>query len=216
MVSATPDRQQQASFTLQDVYCIKCADAVEQALRAQPHITDVHIDWAATIVHVRYHPSMISADAIEQIIAGTGCTCAPADSSEGKGHDHARLVVPSPARRLTRLAHGVDVQPITMGTKHDRMQYELPAVKPHARHTGTTTASAQPMDHRTHAAADSDAHAAMPSASAGQAIDHAAMGHDMAGIDHAAMGHDMSDPNMAATRSATCAPSSSSRSHSLS
>ena len=84
---------------------------------------------------------MISADAIEQIIAGTGCGCAPADGTEGKGHDYAELVVPSSAQRLLRLAHGVDVQPITMGTKHDRKQYELPAVNPHAGHTGTTTAS---------------------------------------------------------------------------
>src|SRR5438045_9778577 len=28
-------------------------------------------------------------------------------------------------------------------------------------------------------------------------IDHAALGHDMAGMDHAAMGYDMSDPSMA-------------------
>jgi Cu2+-exporting ATPase len=181
----------QSTFALEDVYCIEFADAVEQALREQSHITDVHVDWGANIVHVRYHPSLISADTIEQIIAGTGCTCAPADGTEGKEHDHADHVVPSPARRLKRLAHGVDVQPITMGTKHDRMQYELPAVNPHVGHTGTPAASTQPMDHRTHAAADHDAHAAMghamPSASAGQAIDHAAMGHDM------------SDPNMAAT-----------------
>jgi P-type Cu2+ transporter len=56
---------------------------------------------------------------------------------------------------------------------------------------------------------DHDAHAAMNHtmpmghAVAGQetaaALDHAAMGHEMAGMDHAAMGHDMSDPNMAAT-----------------
>jgi P-type Cu2+ transporter len=203
MAHSHTQTEAQSTFALEDVYCIECADAVEQALRAQPHITDVHVDWGANIVHIRYHPSMISADAIEQIIAGTGCTCAPAADVEGTKHDHVGHVAPSPGRRLKRLAHGVDVQPITMGTKHDRMQYELPAVNPHVGHTSTSAASTQPMDHRAHAAADQDSHAgmgqAMPSASAGQVIDHAAMGHDMAGMDHAAMGHDMSDPNMAAT-----------------
>jgi Cu2+-exporting ATPase len=195
------NREQQASFSLEAVYCIECADAVEQALRAQPHIADVRVDWGANIVHVRYHPEMIGPDAIEQMIAGTGCACAPADDTESKRHDRAGHVMPSPGRRLKRLAHGVDVQPITMGTKHDRMQYELPAVDSHVGHTTTPAASAQPIDHRAHAATGHEMHTAMghamPGASAGQAIDHAAMGHDVA-ADHAGMGHDMSDPTMAA------------------
>src|ERR671927_1535656 len=35
-------------------------------------------------------------------------------------------------RRIRHLGHGVDTQPISMGTKHDRMQYEMPAT--HADH----------------------------------------------------------------------------------
>src|SRR5262249_41829290 len=92
---------------------------------------------------------------------------------------------------------GVDVQPITMGTKHDRMQYELPAVDRRVGHT-----PAQPKGQSVHTTIDHSAHAAMghtmPAVSADEAIDHAAMGHDM-WMDHAAMGHDMSDPTMAAT-----------------
>ena len=38
-------------------------------LRAQPHITSVHLDWAHNVVHVGYHPEMISPDTIEQVIA---------------------------------------------------------------------------------------------------------------------------------------------------
>ena len=33
---------------------------------------------------------------------------------------------------MQHLGHGVDTQPISMGTKHDRMQYEMPAT--HADH----------------------------------------------------------------------------------
>ena len=37
-----------------------------------------------------------------------------------------------PERRMQHVGHGVDTQPISMGTKHDRMQYEMPAT--HADH----------------------------------------------------------------------------------
>jgi Cu2+-exporting ATPase len=41
--------------------------------------------------------------------------------------DERPEAVMSPERRMPHLGHGVDTQPITMGTKHDRMQYEMPA-----------------------------------------------------------------------------------------
>jgi len=212
MVHSKSHTEQQATFKLEDIHCIECAEAVEQALRAQPHITSVHLDWAGSVVHVGYHGEMISREAIEQVIAGTGCACAPADGTESMAHDHAGHVQPPEARRLQRLQHGVDVQPITMGTKHDRMQYELPATAARPSRRAERHAA---MDHSAHAAMSHDAHAAMDHPMpmehpmAGQemtgAVDHAAMGHemagmdhDMAGMDHAAMGHDMSDPGMAA------------------
>src|SRR5215216_1728479 len=37
-----------------------------------------------------------------------------------------------PERRMQHVGHGVDTKPISMGTKHDRMQYEMPAT--HADH----------------------------------------------------------------------------------
>src|SRR5215216_2757054 len=112
MVHSHSHTEQHAIFKLEDVYCIECAEAVEQALRAQPHITSVHLDWPNNVVHVGYHPEMISAEAIEQVIAGTGCSCAPADGTESVAHDHAGHVQPPEARRLQRLRHAVDVQPI--------------------------------------------------------------------------------------------------------
>jgi P-type Cu2+ transporter len=205
MVHSTSHAEQHATFNLEDIHCTECADAVEQALRAQPHITSVHLDWPNNVVHVGYHGEMISPEAIEQLIAGTGCACAPADGTEGIVHDHAGHVQPPEVRRLQRLQHAVDVQPITMGTKHDRMQYELPATEArpsrHAeRHAAMNQSPHAAMDHGAHATIDHSAHSAMGHAqSRAPAMDHAAMGHEMAGMDHAAMGHDMSDPNMAAT-----------------
>ena len=197
------------TFKLEDIHCIECAEAVERALRSHAHISDVHLDWANNQVHVSYHTGMISPQEIEQLIASTGCSCTSTDA----GHDHAGHTQPSEQRRLKRLQHAIDVQPITMGTKHDRMQYELPATDAHSGHRPADTAGRIPsIGHSSHASmghsmpagenmagkatAKTADHAAMGHDMAG--MDHAAMGHDMAGMDHAAMGHDMSDPGMAA------------------
>ena len=172
-----------ASFMLDGLHCPECADTVEQALRASPHITSAHLDWAVNQAHVSYHVGMITEDEIGRIIAGTGCDCAPTHGA-ADGHDeHIHHAAPA-GQRLQHLQHGIDVQPITMGTKHDRMQYELLATGAHASHI---TAPALP------AVAPSMDHAAMGHGE----VDHAAMGHGE--VDHAAMGHDMSDPGMAAT-----------------
>lgn len=209
MAHPTSHAEHHGTFKLDDIYCTECAEAVEQALRSQPHVTSVHLDWANNAVHVGYHAGMISAEEIERVIASTGCACAPADGA----HDHAGHVQPSEARRLQRLQHAVDVQPITMGTKHDRMQYEQPATDADPSRWATRAAPTAPaMDHRAHTDMDHPmpkehpmaGKEAMPTvdhAAMGHdmgAMDHAAMGHEMAGMDHAAMGHDMSDPGMAA------------------
>jgi len=199
MVYSKSHAEQHAIFKLEDIYCIECAEAVEQALHAQPHITSIHLDWANSVLHVGYHPEMISREAIEQVIAGTGCACTPVDGTESVAHEHAGHVQPPEARRLRRLQHGVDVQPITMGTKHDRMQYELPATEARPSRRAARHAA---MDHSTHAAMDQDAHAAtdhaMPMGHPMAGHEMAEMDHDMAAMDHTAMGHDMSDPGMAA------------------
>lgn len=173
---------QQATFKLDGLFCLECAQAVEQALRANPHVTRVHLDWPNNEAHVSHHTDMITPAEIEALIASTGCDCAPADGQAGT-HDHAGHVMPTPQRRLERLAHGVDAQPITMGTKHDRMQYEMPATHAHER------------AHAHHHPAPS---AAPPATADHGAMDHAAMGHATAADAHAHMGHDMSDPGMAA------------------
>jgi P-type Cu2+ transporter len=176
----------QAAFTLDDLHCPECADAVERALRANPHITGVHLDWRANQVHVSFHRGLIAEQDIAQIIASTGCDCAPAENNHA-AHDHTHHVPPA-QRKLERLAHGVAVQPITMGTKHDRMQYELPATGVHTHQAAPQHGVATPPV-QDHAAMD---HGTMDH----DTMDHAAMGHG--GMDHGAMGHDMSDPGMAA------------------
>ena len=116
------------TFQLRGVYCLGCSGAVERALREQPHVTDVRLDWKSDVVHVGYDPARIGPEDIEHAISQTGCDCKATEVEE----DHHHETMAPPERRIQHLGHGVDTQPISMGTKHDRMQYEMPAT--HADH----------------------------------------------------------------------------------
>ena len=130
--ATTADHQhvpvRRGTFELRGVHCLNCAGAVERALREQPHFTDVHLDWKSDVVHVGYDPANIGPEDIEQVITQTGCDCKPTEI----GEEHHHEAMAPPQRRMQHLGHGVDTQPISMGTKHDRMQYEMPAT--HADH----------------------------------------------------------------------------------
>jgi P-type Cu2+ transporter len=130
--AATADHQhvpvRRGTFELRGVHCLRCAGAVERVLREQPHITEVQLDWKNDVVHVGYDPASIGPEDIEQVITRTGCDCSPAEVEE----EHHHEAMAPPERRMQHLGHGVDTQPISMGTKHDRMQYEMPAT--HADH----------------------------------------------------------------------------------
>src|SRR5215207_1384492 len=119
----------QGTFELRGVHCLCCAGAVERVLREQPHITEVQLDWKNDVVHVGYDPARIGPEDIEEVITQTGCDCKPTEVGEEEHHHEAMA---PPERRMQHLGHGVDTQPISMGTKHDRMQYEMPAT--HADH----------------------------------------------------------------------------------
>jgi Cu2+-exporting ATPase len=117
-----------SAFELRGVHCLGCAGAVERALREQPHVTDVRLDWKNDVVHVGYDPARIGPEDLEQVITQTGCDCKPTEI----GEEHHHEAMAAPERRMQHVGHGVDTQPISMGTKHDRMQYEMPAT--HADH----------------------------------------------------------------------------------
>ncbi len=210
---------QHIALKLEGVHCTGCADAIEKVLRSQPHISSVHIDWANNVAHVGYHPGMINREEIERLITTTGCRCAPSPSGSG-AHDYvshteqtgdAHEGRPSPARQMQHLAHAVDMQPITMGTKHDRMQYEMPATGAHKHHAPAPARAARSQAHASRPASGAQGHTGMrgmdhsghgdmatvlpATPQAGNvdhtAIDHASMGHGsapMQDMDHSAMG----------------------------
>ena len=117
-----------------NLYCPCCADELEAALEANSHIVDARVDYASDEVEVRYDPGALDEGAIEALIDATGrCTCGPTGARGDTTHMH----------------HHAQMAPITMGTKHDRMQYELPASGAHQAHEAghKEAASHAGMDH---------------------------------------------------------------------
>lgn len=155
-------RERQGLFKLHGVFCLGCADAVMQKLEAQRAIWDVWLDWSTDTIHVIFMDDQITPSEIHQMIVATQCphTVVPAQD-------------PAPsaagAARVRHLRHGIDMQPVGMGTKYDRMLYEMPAV--------LARAGAEPPP-----AYEATAH--------GEAEEHAQMHHDM--------GHSASAPSMVA------------------
>ncbi|HLZ71419.1 MAG TPA: copper-translocating P-type ATPase [Dehalococcoidia bacterium] len=171
-----------------DFACLECAEAAGRALRANPQITGVHVDYAGKTVHVTFHAGRIDAGQISALISRSarGCRCAPAgNTNAGTGGG------------LEALAHHADMAAVTMNTAADRMQYEFPSTAAGARHAADHAGHADHMQREGHAAA-----AVMAPEHAGHAVaEHAGM--PMPAMDHGAhaahggMGHDMSDPAMA-------------------
>jgi P-type Cu2+ transporter len=95
-----------------NLYCICCADELERALKANPHIIEAQVDFAGDSVEVRYHSGMLDEESVRELINASGrCTCEGAEAREA----------------TTQMHHQAQIAPVSMGTKHDRMQYELPA-----------------------------------------------------------------------------------------
>src|SRR5215216_7272270 len=82
---------QRGTFKLRGVHELRCAGAVERALREQPHVTEVRLDWKNDVVHVGYDPARIDPEDIEQVITQTGCDCSP---TEVEQHDHEAMAPP--------------------------------------------------------------------------------------------------------------------------
>lgn len=114
--------------------CESCAEELEKSLKANPHIVSASVDFRGDAVEVKYHAGMIDEAGIRELIDGSRrCSCGPDDPAGETAHMH----------------HQAQMAPITMGTKQDRMQYELAASGAHAQHEqGHKQASSHAgMDH---------------------------------------------------------------------
>ena len=107
-------------LTLRNLYCVCCAEELERTLRAEPHIVSARVDFAGAYAEIEYHGDMIDEHGIRALVDSTHrCTCDDA---------------PGPPADTTHLKHRAQMAPITMGTTHDRMQFELPSTSAHESH----------------------------------------------------------------------------------
>jgi P-type Cu2+ transporter len=105
-----------AELRVLDLRCAACAEHIEADLRAASGISEATVNYARDLVDVAYDPAEIDEGRIRELIAERGYRCAMGG---------ARLPVSSP-RNADQLGHDAQLAPICCGTKHDRMQYELP------------------------------------------------------------------------------------------
>ncbi len=190
MKRSTQPQLAQMKFTATPMHCLGCADALETRLRSNPSILSVQIDWKNATIQVTYDADMLTKPELEHIMTQAGCAYA----AEGQLPAHERVLRDRPEHvshvgqyhtassqaRLRQLQHGIDVQPITMGTKYDRMQYEMPATAAHTTHMQQAHPAAPVIGQKAHTG-----------------MDHGQMG-DQGHDSHDMMGHNMSDPAMAA------------------
>ncbi len=99
-------------LAVSNLYCACCADDLERILRANPHVVNARVDYLAEQVEVAFDAAMLDEAAIQRLInESRRCSCGTATTEQETAHLH----------------HQAQMAPINMGTKHDRMQYELPA-----------------------------------------------------------------------------------------
>ena len=86
MSPTTPSTKHMA-IALNGVHDAEGVEAIERALRASPHISDVRVHLHHDNVHVTYHAGMIEEDEIERLVASSGRT-KPAEA-DGQAHPAA-------------------------------------------------------------------------------------------------------------------------------
>lgn len=133
------------TFPIEHICCLDCAGDLERTLRAQPGVQAVVVDYVADSVSIEFDSAATSVENVaETIRQSTGWPC--------HGDDRAPT--------MHGLAHRAELLPITVGTKHDRMQYQ-PAVH-HPTHGIDAKSPSSPQVHSASSATEHD-HASMAS-----------------------------------------------------
>ncbi len=128
-----------ADFTVLDLRCAACAEHIERDLRAAPGVARATVDYSHDLADVEYDPSEIDEERIRELIAERGYRCA----MDGEAADAEQR------RSAAQLGHDTQLAPICCGTKHDRMQYELPHTSAEHEH-----GEVEPGDPDAHAGMD--------------------------------------------------------------
>jgi Cu2+-exporting ATPase len=134
-VTESPARSSHEAVSLTHLDCVGCAEDLERALQDTPGVRRAHIDFVESVAHVEYDAQVLTSADLHDLVNRSGrCLCA----GEHAGHETAG-----------HLGHRAQMAPITMGTKHDRMQYEFPSTGTHREHDAghARAMSHEGMDH---------------------------------------------------------------------
>src|ERR1700742_5170480 len=95
---------------VEDLRCPSCAESVLAAVRELGGVRSAELDQRTSRLRVEFDPAVVDDEAVRDAVRARGYRC------EG-----------DPGSRTTgELAHAAQLATITCGTRHDRMQYELP------------------------------------------------------------------------------------------
>jgi P-type Cu2+ transporter len=105
-----------AELEVLELRCAACAEHIAADLQGAPGVSRAEVDYSSDRATVDYDPRRIDEARIRELIAERGYRCA----MDGDG------AAPAVRRSAGQLGHDAQLAPICCGTKHDRMQYELP------------------------------------------------------------------------------------------
>jgi Cu2+-exporting ATPase len=107
-----------ALIAVDDLRCTCCEEAILGSVRALDGVKVAQLDYANATLQVEFDSAVLDEDRVREAVRELGYRC------DGK-----------PERSSTgQLAHAAQLAPITCGTRHDRMQYELPHTHGGERH----------------------------------------------------------------------------------
>ena len=130
-----------AELRVLELRCAACAEHIEADLSHTPGIVSAEVDYSVDLARVGYDPDQIDEDRIRELIAERGYRCAMGPGEVGA----------VPRRTAAQLGHDAQLAPICCGTKHDRMQYELPHTAAEGEHEAV-----EPGDPDEHSGMDHD------------------------------------------------------------
>ena len=99
-----------STVVIDDLRCTCCEDAILGAVRAMDGVSTAELDYASATLHVDFDPAVLDGERVRDAVKQLGYRC------DGKAGPTS----------TGQLAHTARLAPITCGTRHDRMQYELP------------------------------------------------------------------------------------------
>jgi Cu2+-exporting ATPase len=117
-------------IAVEDLRCTCCAEDVARAVRALAGVRSAALDYQTSALRIEYDPALLTEEAAREAVRAQGYRCRGDTATTTTGE----------------LAHTAQLAPITCGTKHDRMQYELPHTQAHHQHRHPA-AEAEPEGH---------------------------------------------------------------------